>query len=183
MSGITATITFDTGPLSGVLLRLRAAAADMRAPLEEVGAVLVANTQMRFETSTGPGGTPWKQSLRVKLFGGQTLRESGRLMGSFVHQVVGNTVEWGSNVIYAAIHQFGGTIVPKKPGGRLVFGALESEQTAEGKVANPLVFAQKVVIPARPMIGFDDRDLIDTREVLVNHLVRIARGDPDVVFA
>jgi len=49
------------------------------------------------------------------------------------------SVRIGSDRVYAAIHQFGGTIRPKKAGGRLVF-------TVGGKK----VFAKSVTIPARP---------------------------------
>jgi len=178
------TITYDTAPLDGLLERLREAGADPRQALEEIGGVLEGNLRHHFEEGKGPGGEPWKQSWRARIFGGQTLLETGvHLRDTATHEVQDGSVVWGLTSSIAKIHQYGGTIVPKKPGGRLVFGALESEEDAEGNVESPLTFAQKVVMPARPMVGFDDRDLGDTRDVLVDHFVRIAHGDPDLVFA
>lgn len=184
MEKVAATIDINTGPLDELLARLREVGADPRQPLEEIGAVLEANVRTRFEEGKGPGGVPWIESLRVKLFGGQTLRKTGtHLLASVTHEVAGDGVTWGLTSAIAKIHQYGGTIVPKKPGGRLVFGALQGGQDAEGNITDFMVFAKKVVIPARPMVGFDDRDLRDTRDVLVDHLVKLARTDPDTVFA
>ena len=66
----------------------------------------------------------------------------------------------GPNVIYAAIHEFGGVIKPKKAGGFLVFKPskfsnatrqVRGEDTEYSKrEAGDLVFAKKVTIPARP---------------------------------
>ena len=52
----------------------------------------------------------------------------------------------GSGLIYAAIHQFGGTIVPKSAD-RLAF-----------RIGNRQIFAKKVTMPARPYIGLSGED-------------------------
>ena len=168
MAGVTATIDIDTAPIGAVLDGLRAASANMYEPLQAIGALMVASTETRFETGKAPGGASLVESLRAKLRGGQTLIETGRLRSSFTFEVLGQVVRWGTNVIYAAIHQFGGTIVPKKAGGRLVFKAPDGH----------LVFAQKVTLPARPYVGVDDNDFTDMREVLVEFLGRMAGFNP-----
>src|SRR6478672_5717323 len=106
MSGVTATLEIDAGPLQSVLSGLREVVPNLHEPLEAIGAVLVANTMTRFETGKGPGGVAWVPSLAAKLRGGQTLVETGRLRSSFTSQVTGDTVDWGMNVVYAAVHQF-----------------------------------------------------------------------------
>ena len=162
MSGVQAKLTIDTAPLRRVFAALRAAGAEPKEALDAVGRVLVGNTQMHFEDGAGPGGVPWQQSLRAKLFGGQTLKDSARLQGSITHEVEDKAVVWGTNVVYAGIHQTGGTIVPKN-GKALVF---------KGPDGRP-VFVKKVVMPARPFIGFDEVDREDVRDVLVDVLSRV----------
>jgi phage virion morphogenesis protein len=160
--GVRATIEIDTSPVADVLARLARAGAELEQPLDAIGAVLVANTVHRFETGQAPGGAPWLQSLRAKIRGGQTLVDTARLKQSFSSLVIGKLVVWGTNVLYAAIHQFGGTILPRK-GPFLIF------TNAQGIK----VFARKVVMPARPFVGFDKDDETDVREILVEHLQRI----------
>lgn len=168
LSGVRGTLDIDTAPLAGVLARLRTAGAELGEPLEAIGAVLVANTMRRFETGQAPGGAPWIVSLRAKIRGGQTLVDTARLKQSFSSRVFGKVVEWGTNVLYAAIHQFGGTILPKK-GPFLIF------TNAQGFK----VFARKVVMPARPFVGFDDDDRTDVREILIEHLRRVGGVSPE----
>lgn len=178
MPGVTAQVDINTAPLDGLLQRLAVYAGDRSQALEAIGAVLEANQRTRFSEGKGPDGIPWKESLRVKLFGGQTLLDKGvHLRDSSTHEVRGDAVAWGLTSAIARIHQYGGTIVPKKPGGRLVFGALEAEEDETGDIeGDGLAFARKVVIPARPMVGFDERDREDTRHVLVDLLAKIASG-------
>lgn len=162
MSGVQAKLTIDTAPLRRVFAALRAAGAEPHEALDAAGRTLVGNTQLRFDAGAGPGGEPWQQSLRVRLFGGQTLKDSGRLKDSVTHEVEGKSVVWGTNVVYAGIHQTGGTIVPKS-GKALAF---------KGPDGRP-VFVKKVVMPARPFIGFDEIDNEDVHDVLVDVLSRV----------
>lgn len=70
-----------------------------------------------FEQGVDPYGRPWLPSGR----GGQTLRDTGRLLSSIAPS--GVTVEGfrlSTNVKYAAIHNYGGIIRAKTPKG-LVF--------------------------------------------------------------
>lgn len=103
------------------------------------------NTRLRFHDQQGPDGTPWEPSLRVKLNGGDTLRDTGRLMNSITHRTGSDQVEIGTNVLYAAMMHGGGTI----------------RATGDGylkfRVA-PGVWASKksVTIPGRPFLGLDE---------------------------
>jgi len=67
----------------------------------------IANGEVKPET------TEFTKKLRIKS-GGKTLADTGRLMNSITYVERGNKVIVGSNVVYASIHQFGGTIKPKK---------------------------------------------------------------------
>jgi len=108
------------GDLAG-LRRLIRAARDLTMPQGQAGVVKAAAwgalsaLEERFATATDPRGQPWKPSLRAQLEGGQTLSDTGRLRRSFSVRATG---PWGfsigTNVRYAAPHQFGATITPKR---------------------------------------------------------------------
>ena len=110
------------------------------------------NTRLRFSDQQGPDGVPWEPSLRVKLHGGDTLRDTGRLMNSITHRVGGDYVEVGTNVFYAAMMHEGGTI-HALGGGYLKF-----------QVAGAWAQKRSVTIPARPFLGLDadgEQEVID----------------------
>lgn len=101
-----------------------------------------------FRQQRDPYGRSWKPSKRSFIDGGQTLAKTGRLRNAWAGRKAleklgpdGFTIT--NRVKYAQIHQFGGVIRPKKPGGRLKF-----------KVGGRFVYAKAVRIPRRPMIPF-----------------------------
>jgi phage virion morphogenesis protein len=136
-----------------------AARAQNQQPMwDAIGMSLVVSTQHRFETGKSPSGSPWPPSIRVRHEGGRTLVLSGRLMQSVTYVASAHGVEVGTNAIYAAIHQFGGTIVPvSKPA--LAFRLL-------GK----FVRVQKVTIPARPFLGLDHDDEAEILQIATDYV-------------
>ena len=101
---------------------------DLRPLLDALGAEGESQTRRRIsEEKTAPDGTPWEPlaedyerrkregimrgGVRVASSGG-ILEFEGEMLDSINYQVTGDdTVEWGSNLEYAAIHQFGGAEV------------------------------------------------------------------------
>ncbi|EFO30937.1 prophage MuSo2 protein [Roseibium sp. TrichSKD4] len=142
MSGIDFITTLDFEQPIAAIGRL--ADLDQRELLDSHGALGASQTKRRIEEDkAAPDGTSWKANKE----GTSTLFREGGLADSIDHQLAGGSeVAWGSALVYAAIHQEGGTITPKK-GKVLVF-------TAGGAT----VFAQSVTIPARPYLGLSDRD-------------------------
>ncbi|WGV98828.1 phage virion morphogenesis protein [Vibrio sp. YMD68] len=108
MAGVQLVLQGDLSPieqaLNGLLMRLESP-QDM---LDEMGAAMVNQTILRFNSERGPDGISWIPSIRAMLEGGKTLQDSGRLRHSITHNTLPSSVEWGSNVVYAAIHQLGG---------------------------------------------------------------------------
>ncbi len=152
MSGIRiAGIEKTVAELSGISGRLENA----QPMWDEVGGYLVVKTQNRFDTGTSPEGAKWPASLRALNGAGKTLIDSARLYQSITHNASATGVEVGTNVEYAAIHQFGGTIHAKTSKG------LNWSYSAKG--ANQKSWARKmsVTIPARPFLGIDDEDQIE----------------------
>jgi phage virion morphogenesis protein len=171
MSGAEITITVDDASTAAILGQLAALMDDMTPVMDEIGGHLVASTQMRFEDGSGPGGIAWKPSLRVLLQGGQTLVDSGRLKASLTHDAGPKSVTVGTNAVYAAIHQFGGTIRAKTAKGLRFKGA-------DGGFRR----LPQVVMPARPFLGFDAEDRAAVTDIIAGHINRItgAAGAPTV---
>lgn len=128
-----------------------------RAIMDDFGSYLVAEVQQRFRTETGPDGEVWKKSKRVEAEGGLTLSDTGHLKNFITHKASADTLEVGTAVKYAAIHQFGGDIKPKKAK-ELYF-----------MVGGHLVKTKKVTIPARPFLGFTDGDREEFNAIVQDH--------------
>ena len=150
MTGITATLD-----VSHALPRLQSAAAGMRHPsplLRQMGVYLVHSTQERFNAGVDPTGAAWSPLLpayaAVKR-GSHILIESGMsggLQGSITFDSGPDYVVWGSNKVYAAVHQFGAIIRPDKA------NALRFH------LGPALVITKQVTIPARPYLGISTED-------------------------
>ena len=132
------------------IARLAKAEAALEAPLgmyEAIGEAMVTSTKLRFDDGAGPDGSPWPISLRAQFEGGKTLVDKAALVGSITHIASADQVEWGTNLDYAATHQFGATITPKSA------DALRFSIPGIG-----FIVSQSVTIPARPFIGLNDED-------------------------
>lgn len=114
MTGVAMEMTIEDSAYRAALARIVAANGPgaLHSVFDVIGEAMVSKTQMRFHEGHGPDGEAWKPSQRAVKTGGQTLIETGRLMQSQTHNVLPDNegVEWGTNVVYAAIHQNGGTI-------------------------------------------------------------------------
>lgn len=168
-----ATITLDVqdididAPLA-VLRAIERRAVDLSDVLDEIGLALTSSTRLRFERGVGPDGLPWLPSLRALEQDGQTLVDTARLRDSITHAVGGDSVEVGTNVVYAGIHQFGGDIaMPERT--QTLYRRLDD--LAEAGRAAPFVkrrhatvatehtvAAHTVTMPARPFLGIDADD-------------------------
>ena len=133
----------------------------MRDAWDVIGRRWVDLTRERFETGTAPDGTTWKPSARAKRDSGQTLVDTRRLQDSITHEPDDRGVTIGTNTIYAAIHQFGGTIVPKAK------KALRFFIPGAGWITT-----RKVTMPPRPFLGANGGDLEEFAEILASRLRR-----------
>ncbi|BCW89963.1 hypothetical protein sos41_31310 [Alphaproteobacteria bacterium SO-S41] len=148
MNGLAVHIGLTGIPDAQAMLgELVALGEDLTPLMEAIGVYLVGSTVERFETETEPDGTPWMPSWRARDEGGQTLTRTGRLKQSFDSRADAVSVEWGTNVSYAAPLHFGAVIRPKNAKALAFVGS-----------HGALVFAGEVILPARPMVGFTDQD-------------------------
>lgn len=116
---------------------------------DAIGLLLLASTDLRFETEAGPDGNPWPKSMRALLDGGKTLTDTGHFRSTMAHEATDAGVAVGTNAIQGAIHQFGG-IIRAKNAKALAFS-----------IGGENVFVQQVSIPARPYLGLSDDDEAD----------------------
>lgn len=89
---------------------------DIEPLLGDMGLYLESATIDRFDTETAPDGSKWTPSIRAKEEGGKTLTDSSQLRSSITHNVTSNSVEVGTNKIYAGVHNDGATIRAKSAG-------------------------------------------------------------------
>ncbi len=127
------------------VVSMLAAAGDLTAVMDDIGASLVVSTQDRFERGETPAGQPWEPSQRVIQHGGQTLIDHSHLVSSMTHNPFRDSVEAGTNMVYAAIQNFGG----------------------QAGVAGA------ATIPAREFMGFDAEDEAMIMEKLTGYLSEV----------
>lgn len=147
-------IEMQDGGVLAALSRLAMADNTKRDLLDLIGITEAENTRLRFVDQRGPDGQPWEQSIRVKKQGGQTLRDTGRLMNSITHKTGNDLVEVGTNVMYAAMMHYGGAITATG-GGYLKF-----------RIAGAWMQKRSVTIPPRPFLGLDANSELQIIDVI-----------------
>ena len=125
----------------------------LQAMLANVGESVVTQTKERFREQKRPDGGKWPKSRRAREEGGQTLTDRARLKHSIHKRLRPGIVEIGTNVEYAAIHQFGFA-------GQVNIGAHQRiiHQAFGRKLKFPVAVNVKAhsvcqEMPARPFLG------------------------------
>lgn len=175
-NGVQVAVTPDgLGGLDAALARLDQLGRTPRRIWQAIGNYGESSTRLRFRNQVGPDGQPWKPSARAQASGGKTLVLTARLLRSISHQVRADGVDWGTNVVYAGIHQFGGEIrraaysswarLRTDAGGRLlrqqdhsrlaVFARATHKRVS---VVRYTVDAHTIKMPARPFLGVNEAD-------------------------
>lgn len=175
-------IEINDRPVIEALNRLVESCDDLTPAMRAIATALQSQTEENFSAEAGPLGK-WPAVKDKKRQGGKILQDTGRLAASVTPFWSASEAGIGSNAIYAAIHQLGGTI-EKAAQSRLVRhrtnakGELLRSDALGGK---GLVFAKKghkrvaerwfeqgahsVTIPARPYLPvFPDGRLQDGME-------------------
>ena len=163
MTSLAVRITPQTDTVLGALSALALDNDDKYDLLDAIGLTVAENTRLRFLDGVDPDGNPWEPSVRAKVQGGETLRDTGVLMNSITHQVGNDFVEVGTNVPYAIPLHFGATI--RAVGG----GYLKFNIPGVGWVQK-----REVVLPARPILGINEEDQIEVA-TLINNFLKVQR--------
>lgn len=205
MAGTTIKVEVQDQPVIDALNRLLAAGRDLRPVFKVIGEHLVASTERRFDAETDPTGKRWQDvtpGTRSRKRHPKILTESHRLRSSIVYRVRsgGDTggVDIGTNVAYAAIHQFGGKIerAAQSSWRNLRVDARGNllRQGSDGRLANLAVFAKNthkrskqvkftvnayaIDMPARPFLGVSQADRQTILEDLNDYLASVIGGRP-----
>lgn len=170
MAGVTLEVSIDDKLVLKAFTALsKKLSGDTTPVMRAIGFGLVQNVHDRFEAAVDPQGQPWEPlnpSYAAAKRGPGILREAGMrggLMGSITFSAGPDAVEVGTNKIYAAVHQFGATIVPVKAS-HLVF-----------RIGNQVVKAKSVTIPARPFLGISAEDERTIAETVTDALDRATK--------
>lgn len=121
-----------------ILKQLEAAGKNMTPMFDEIGAYLSSETALQFRNAEDPNDKAWKVSQRARDEGGKTLTDFGHLRDSFTYFANRQSVIFGSNLVYSAIHHFGG-------------------QAGKGL---------KTKLPARPILGLNAQRNDDILEIV-----------------
>jgi phage gpG-like protein len=149
------TIEVDDKRVLDVIAELQRRMSDMTPAMQSVGEYLVASTHARFATSIGPNGVPWAPNTEttyirmIEQRAGTILKkgpnagrvnvkgtalaltkkpligETHRLENELITRADADSVTVGSNMIYAAVQQFGeerGTVGSTKRGSPIPWG-------------------------------------------------------------
>jgi phage virion morphogenesis protein len=141
------------------------AAVDYTVPMRAIADYMRTATVERFEDERGPDGQRWKPSQRAIEDGGLTLTDRGHLRQSITAASDATTALAGTNLVSAAIHQFGGTIRAKGGAG----GGKRALKTPFGPRGS-------VTMPARPFLGFSPVDVGEIDAILTDHLNHALRA-------
>jgi phage virion morphogenesis protein len=120
--------------------------------MELIGETLVSSTKERMGRGVSPDGSLMKPVRR----GGVPLIDTGFLRKSITYNAGLADVTIGSNLVYARMHQFGGTVEPK------------NKKALAFRVNNKKgsVVVKKVTIPARPFLGISKDDREEIKEMV-----------------
>lgn len=163
-------ITIYTDVVDEALRQVLAAAEDLAPVFKNIGEYQVGATKQRFRDEKDPDGQRWKDLNPIYAEtkkGPRILTGRTRTLSQIIYQMADSqSVEIGSNVIYARIHQEGGEIRAKN-GGALVFSM---GRAPDGRNSGEQVFKlKKVTIPRRSYLGINAADQERIEEIVRDH--------------
>jgi phage virion morphogenesis protein len=140
MAGALIQVTIDDGGVKETLNLIAQRVKNLKPAMKIIGKLVTASVKENFRA----GGRPeaWRPSSALRTLVGVP---QARLMPSIHYTAYNDSVEIGTNVVYAAIHQFGGYA------GR----------------------GHKSYIPPRPYFMIQDDDWAVTNETLLDYIARL----------
>jgi len=176
---------------------------DLTPAFEQIGDLLVASVEENFRASGRPAG--WRPSKRAERHGGKTLVDTARLKNSITKSAEPARVRVGTNVKYAAVHQFGAA---KGSFGTFTYRVREHQRKRRAKSFAPapkrggkrpnlttvmgMDFAAPYItvkahdrtaalpwgdIPARPFLVVQDEDEAEIRDILADFMAGAFKED------
>lgn len=158
---------------------------EQRQPLmHELAAAMHDAVEENFAQQGRPARAGWSPRYARTRQGGKILQKRGRLASSISEYHDNDSATVGTNVVYARIHQEGGTINMPARSQRAYY-----RQHKDGGVGNRFVkksksnFSQwntigeyKITIPARPFLHLTESDVGGMENIAQNYLQRVIDG-------
>lgn len=183
----------DFASLDRAIQRLEGFQRSKRPVMRRVAGVMADAVEENFAQQGRPKWLGLAPATRKRRGDGKILEDSGRLANSIVAQADSDSAAVGTNVRYAAIHQFGGEITRVAHSGwvRLRTDARGNllRQGTKGRAARLAVFAKdshkrartvrytsdgsKVKVPARPFLALTEGDGVQIEETVTQYLAEI----------
>ena len=153
MSGVS--VVIDDTEVLAAFNNLISSGNNLQPALNDIGEMLDASTDERFDRHEAPDDSQWAELREVTialkrrnknkiLTGGGS--SAGRLRESLIYQSTSNSLIFGTNIKYAAAMQFGASA--RQFGGVAPWGDM----------------------PARPFLGISDDDKSEIIEILSDHI-------------
>ena len=129
-----------------------------RSVMHRISRYMLSSMQRRFNAQEGPDGKSWEPSDRARSEGGQTLRDTGRLLRSLTWRYGADYAEAGTNVPYGAAHQFGVHKMINIRAHRRT--RRKTSKTGRVSLSSWTVrsYPRLMLLPARPFAGFSRTD-------------------------
>lgn len=150
VAGATVLFQMHDQDLMDLVSRMGSRVNNMTPVMRNFGQYMILRTEERFEDEETPEGVRWQPLSQVTLAMkaqnndiDKILQAQGNLLLSITPRGLKDGVKISSNMVYAAIHQFGGNA------GR----------------------AHKVKIPARPYLGFNSEDLDEFKRIVKDWII------------
>ena len=138
---------------------------DMSGLMKNIGIYVVDETKKRFDDQKDPDGQPWEplkpETLKAKKTN-KILIEQGKthgLQASINYTAAKQSVTIGANKDYAAIHQFGGVIKPRKKKALSWVGH-----------GGKRFIAKNITIPARPYMGINKENETVIMDIILAYM-------------
>jgi phage virion morphogenesis protein len=125
------------------------------------------------------GRPPWRLSRRALYTDDKTLTHTGRLRKSITYAAFNDRVEIGTNVRYAAVHQFGysGTVSVGQHTRKVKTRDIkEGKKTIAKGIGVVRSHQRKMNIPARPFLMVQDEDWQEIRDAILDYIARPRGG-------
>ena len=161
---------------------------NLERPLNLCGMVLQRSWVKQFAASGIPAWKPLAPSTAARRRKGSSrpLQDTGRLRRSYtaknasgnIHEMTRLSLTVGSNLAYAATHQYGGTFTRKTKPGKALMRKTKSGQYRFAKASDKRVTMGvfwsggrefQVTIPARPL-GVQPSDLEAIKQIFIRHV-------------
>lgn len=166
MSGASFEATADLAEVAFIFAQIKAAGRSQRPLMSEIGAALEDSTRKRFASERSPEGirwapisAEWREEKTARGFAAGVLKMRGDLLNSVRFESNADSATVIASAKYAAIHQFGGVIRPRKGKALKVRGRLLAS----------------VTMPARPYLGASQDDRSEILDAARDFLSRAAR--------